>query len=118
MFRLLTAIIILSSLTVFGQDRPEYYVQFKVKFVSTAEQAKEIDKKMASRKGIITTHTDHVTSTYFCTLSAEVEYVFDDFENWFEKLGYEIVCFNKGINGDGGMMSPHELKNCEESNND
>jgi hypothetical protein len=101
----------------FGQDSPDYYVQFKVESVSDKNDAVHIDKKMSSRKGIISTHTDHITSTYFCTMSGEAGYVFEDFASWFEKLGYEISCFNKGMQGDGGMVSPHELKNCEDSNN-
>ena len=105
------------SVLSFAQDSPDYYVQFKVKFVGSEDQAKSIDKKMAGRKGIISTHTDHITSTYFCTMSGEAGYVFEDFESWFEKMGYEILCFNKGIQGDGGMVSPHDLKNCEDSNN-
>ena len=100
----------------FGQDSPNYYVQFKIKSVGSLDAARQIDKKMAGKKGIISTHTDHITSTYFCTMSGDSGYVFDDFESWFQKMGYEIVCFNRGIQGDGGMISPHELKNCEESN--
>lgn len=103
--------------SAYSQDSPDYYVQFKVNSVTTIEQAKAIDKKMEGKKGIISTHTDHITSTYFCTMSGEAEYVFEDFESWFEKMGYEIVCFNKGIRGDGGMMSPHALKDCEDFNN-
>jgi hypothetical protein len=101
----------------FAQDSPNYYVQFKVESISDKTDAEHIDKKMSGRKGIISTHTDHITSTYFCTMTGGAGYVFEDFENWFQKLGYEISCFNKGIEGDGGMVSPHELKNCEDSNN-
>ena len=107
---------ILWGLSTNAQDSPNYYVQFKVKFVGSPDDAKSIDKKMSARKGIISTHTDHVTSTFFCTMSGEAGYVFEDFETWFDKMGYEILCFNKGIQGDGGMLSPHFLKNCEDSN--
>ncbi|MBD3636885.1 MAG: hypothetical protein HUJ25_06030 [Crocinitomicaceae bacterium] len=72
---------------------------------------------MKHKKGIISTHTDHITSTYFCILSGDMGYDFKEFENWFNKMGYEIKCFNKGIQGDGGMIPPHDLKNCEEINN-
>ena len=117
MKKILVLIVFLSLLgTSFSQDSPNYYVQFKVKFVPSKDAATSIDKKMAGRKGIISTHTDHITSTYFCTMSGDAGYVFDDFETWFRKMGYEILCFNRGIQGDGGMISPHELKNCEESN--
>ncbi len=102
--------------STWAQDRPVYFVQFKVKTVSTAEQAKQIDKKILSKKGIISTHTDHVTSTFFCTLEAEAAYIFEDFEGWFSKLGLEINCFNKGQQGSSDMISPHTLKNCEENN--
>jgi len=104
---------------VFGasaQDRPAYFVQFKILKVNSELEAQNIDKKLKSKKGIISTRTDHITSTYFATLSAEAEYDFDQFESWFQKLGYEISCFNRGIHGNGGMRSPHELKNCEENN--
>lgn len=118
MKKIFVLIVFMSFLGIsFGQDSPDYYVQFKVKFVATKDAAAAIDKKMAGRKGIITSHTDHITSTYFCTMSGEAGYIFDDFEAWFQKMGYEILCFNRGIQGDGGMMSPHELKNCEDSNN-
>lgn len=110
-------ICLLVSMLAWTQDSPDYYVQFKVNTVSSMDEAKAIDKKMANKKGIITTHTDHITSTYFCTMSGDAEYIFDDFEGWFEKMGYEIVCFNKGIKGDGRMLSPHSFKNCEEFNN-
>ena len=99
-----------------SQDRPVYFAQFKVKSVNSIDQAKLIDKKILSKKGIISTHTDYVTSTFFCTMEADVEYVFEDFESWFSKLGYEVSCFNKGQQGTSDMISPHELKNCEENN--
>lgn len=107
----------LSTLIGFSQESPNYYVQFKVVGVGSQDDASGIDKKMLGKKGIISTHTDHITSTYFCTMTGEAEYVFDDFEAWFEKMGYTIVCFNKGMQGDGRMVSPHDLKNCEDSNN-
>jgi hypothetical protein len=115
-FNLLGLFLILWGINGFSQDSPDYYVQFKVNSVGSEDQAKAIDKKMEGKKGILSTHTDYVTSTYFCTMTGDAEYIFDDFETWFEKMGYEIVCFNKGIRGDGGMMSPHVLKKCEESN--
>lgn len=102
--------------SVIAQSGTTYYVQFKVSSVTDIESAEEIDKKMSSKKGVLSTRTDHITSTFFCTLSAEGDYDFEDFENWFKKMGFEISCFNKGIQGDGGMVSPHELKNCEDSN--
>lgn len=101
----------------YSQERPNYYVQFRIISVASVDEAQAIDKKMEGKKGIVTTHADHVTSTYFCTMNADAEYVFDDFEAWFLKLGYEIVCFNKGQQGDGKMLSPHDLKNCENNNN-
>lgn len=100
----------------FSQDRPIYFVQFKILSVNSADQAKSIDKKIMSKKGILSTHTDHITSTFFCTLEADAAYVFEDFQSWFSKIGYEIACFNKGQQGSGAMISPHELKNCEETN--
>lgn len=99
-----------------AQQGTTYYVQFKVSSVADLESAELIDKKMSTKKGILSTRTDHITSTFFCTMSGDMTYAFEDFESWFKKMGYEISCFNKGIQGDGGMVSPHELKNCEESN--
>ncbi|MFT4600645.1 MAG: hypothetical protein ACI857_000821 [Arenicella sp.] len=100
-----------------AQDRAAYFVQFKINKITSELEAKTIDKKLSGKKGILSTKSDHITSTYFCTLSAEAEYSFDEFESWFHKLGYEISCFNKGLHGNGGMKSPHELKNCVEINN-
>lgn len=116
MKRLIVLATVLVAAMSYGQDSPNYYVQFKVEKVSSDTDAAMIDKKISSKKGIIKTHTDHITSTFFCTMNGEAEYIFDDFEGWFEKLGFGIVCFNKGIQGDGRMVSPHELKNCEDSN--
>ena len=104
------------SCFAFSQDRPVYFVQFKITKITSLEQAKAVDAKMSNRKGILSTHTDYITSTYFCTLTAEADYIFEDFQNWFLKLGYEISCFNKGIQGTSELLSPHFLKNCEENN--
>lgn len=115
-FIILIAIVIGFSSNTLSQDRPIYFIQFKISTVSSLDQAKTIDKKILSKKGMISTHTDHVTSTFFCTLEAEATYVFEDFEAWFGKLGYEISCFNKGQQGSTDLISPHKLKNCEENN--
>ncbi|MEO9532642.1 MAG: hypothetical protein ABJG68_16565 [Crocinitomicaceae bacterium] len=109
-------ILLNSTNQVIAQDLPTYFVQFKITKVGSLEEAKEIDKKLGSKKGILSTHTDYKTSTYFCTLSAEAEYSFENFQSWMSKLGYEISCFNKGLQGTTSMVSPHELKNCEETN--
>lgn len=108
---------ILNSFLAKAQDRPVYFVQFKITKITSLEQAQTVDAKMMNRKGILSTHTDYITSTYFCTLTAETDYGFEDFQNWFFKLGYEISCFNKGIQGTSELLSPHSLKNCEETNN-
>jgi hypothetical protein len=112
----LMAILLVAGLKGQAQDRPAYFVQFKISKITSKSQALAVDKKIGGKKGVLSTHTDHLTSTYFCTLDPEAEYTFDVFEGWFQKLGYEISCFNKGIHGNGGMKSPHELKNCEENN--
>ena len=100
-----------------AQVTSAYFVQFKISAVTSESQALMIDKKIGNKKGILTTHTDFRTSTYFCTLDMETDYTFENFESWFIKLGFEISCFNKGLQGVGTMISPHELKNCEENNN-
>ena len=105
-----------TSFSLLAQDRPVYFVQFKINSVNSIDQVKAIDKKILSKKGIISAHTDHITSTFFCTLEADAAYVFEDFESWFSKLGYEISCFNKGQQGSVNTVSPHQLKNCEENN--
>ncbi|UKN03087.1 hypothetical protein K6119_06120 [Paracrocinitomix mangrovi] len=116
-FKILTITIFASLFfTSYGQDSPNYYAQFKVLTITQKEEALKIDKKIATKKGIISTHTDHLTSTFFCTMTGDVDYDMDDFTSWFSKLGYEITCFNKGIQGDDRMISPHELKKCEKSN--
>jgi len=99
-----------------AQETSAYFVQFKISTVTSEDQALMIDKKIGNKKGILTTHTDFRTSTYFCTLDMETDYTFENFESWFIKLGFEISCFNKGLQGVGTMVSPHELKNCEENN--
>lgn len=93
-----------------------YFVQFKIETVSSATDAQKIDAKISSKKGIVSSRTDHVTSTYFCSINNENIYSEDDFRNWFSKLGFEITCFNIGNYGNSTLISPHELKNCEENN--
>ena len=98
-----------------SQENPSYFVQFKISQVSSIEEAQVIDKKIGTKKGIVSTHTDYKTSTYFCTYSTEVDYTFEDFQSWLSKLGYEISCFNKGIQGSASLISPYELKGCIET---
>ena len=100
-----------------GYSQTVSFVQFKVNKISTAEEAKIIDDKIASKKGIISSRSDYVTSTYFCSVSSESDYTFEDFNAWFQKLGYEIGCYNAGTYGNTEMISPHELKKCEVNNN-
>jgi hypothetical protein len=109
-------IIFFSLISVFAdsQDETSYFVQFKISQVGSLEEAQNIDKKIGAKKGILSTHTDYKTSTYFCTLGAEIDYTFENFQGWFSKMGYEITCFNKGIQGSNALISPHELKVCIE----
>ena len=100
----------------YGHSQAVYFVQFKINSVSDAEEATVIDNKIASKKGVISSRTDHVTSTYFCSISTENDYTIEDFSSWFKKLGYEISCYNSGSYGNTEMISPHDLKKCEENN--
>lgn len=91
-----------------------YFIQFKIDKITTNEQAVVIDQKMRSKSGIKISRTDYLTSTYFCVLKPGIEYTKENFENWFDKLGYKITCFNKGIQGEDKSISPHILKNCND----
>ena len=90
-----------------------YFVQFKIDTISTNEQAMVIDQKMKTKSGIKISRTDYITSTYFCVLKPGIEYTKENFENWFEKLGYKISCYNTGIQGQDKSISPYILKNCQ-----
>lgn len=98
----------------FSHQTNYHFVQFRVKAISNAETAKLIDQKIGSKSGIIESRADHVTSTYFCLLTADSGYTEDDFKAWFAKLGFEIACYTKGVQNVDVMMSPHVLKNCTE----
>ncbi|MEX1000494.1 MAG: hypothetical protein WDZ35_00115 [Crocinitomicaceae bacterium] len=112
--RIFLLIISLSVLSDYAasQDTKNAYAQFKIRTISTQEQAREIDAKIKSKKGIISAHADYITSTYFCTFKTEASYTEAHFVKWFKKLGYEIDCFNSGISGDGKMIAPQGLKDC------
>lgn len=90
------------------------FVQFRVLTIPSAESAQEIDKKIGSKNGVLEAKSDYVTSTFFCLLSPETTYTKVDFENWFSKMGYEITCFNSGMQNKDVMISPHVLKSCVE----
>lgn len=89
-----------------------YFVQFKIETLHSNDEAMLIDQKMKSKSGIKISRTDYITSTYFCVLKPGVEYTRSNFETWFSKLGYEIKCFNQGIQAQDKSISPHILKNC------
>lgn len=88
------------------------FVQFRIITLSEDSQAETIDHKMNNKSGIESSKTDYITSTYFCTLKPGTDYTEDDFVGWFSKMGYEISCFHKGVQGVDHVYSPHELKVC------
>jgi len=92
----------------------QYFVQFRVSAVTDIESANAIDAKMNTKSGIVESRTDHITSTYFCLLSADADYTRADFETWFGKMGYTISCYSRGTQNVDMMASPHVLKNCVE----
>ena len=96
------------------QTEQSYFIQFKINTITSNEQAEKIDLKMRSKSGIKVSRTDYITSTYFCVLKPGIDYTKENFENWFSKLGYEIACFNKGIQSVDKSISPHILKNCQD----
>lgn len=112
---ILTLLIGLLALSFTKYDTEvSYFVQFKIDTISTNEQAMVIDQKMRSKTGIKISRTDYITSTYFCVLKPGTEYTKENFENWFEKLGYKIYCYNSGIQGQDKSISPYILKNCQD----
>lgn len=116
--RLFKQFIVLSAILTFcsssSLQTQTYFVQFRVLTIPDAESAKLIDEKMMSKSGILESRADHVTSTYFCQLSAEAGYTKENFVGWFAKFGYEICCYTKGVQNTDAMTSPHVLKNCTE----
>lgn len=109
-------IILVSALMMlsFSTQTNYHFVQFRVLAISDAETARTIDEKIGSKSGIIESRADHVTSTYFCLLTAESGYTEDDFKGWFAKLGFEIACYSEGVQNIDVIISPHILKNCTE----
>ena len=111
----ITVIFAMFSFTfIDNTQETSYFVQFKISIISSADQAMVIDQKMRSKSGIKISRTDYITSTYFCVLNPGINYTKENFENWFSKLGYEISCFNKGIQSQDKSISPYVLKNCME----
>jgi len=118
MKRLLPILLVLVTLLNYSfkspQNNSSYFIQFKINTISTNDQAMLIDQKMKLNSGIYISRTDYVTSTYFCILKPQIQYSQADFENWFEKLGYEITCYNTGIQGENKSISPYILKDCQD----
>jgi hypothetical protein len=109
------SLLLLSLLMLSFSNQTNYhFVQFRVLAIADAETAKLIDQKIGSKAGIIESRADHITSTYFCLLTADSGYTEEDFKTWFAKLGFEITCYTKGVQNLDVMVSPHVLKNCTE----
>ncbi|MBL7898833.1 MAG: hypothetical protein JNJ99_09885 [Crocinitomicaceae bacterium] len=88
------------------------FVQFRILSPLDSDSARKIDEKIGSKSGVLESRTDFVTSTYFCLLSPDADFTKEDFEEWFLKLGFEIACYNKGIQNIDAVISPHALKSC------
>ncbi len=116
-FKYLFALILFAGLSFsFNNQGTEtnHFVQFKINSISSNDQAMVIDQKMRTKSGIKISRTDYITSTYFCILKDGIIYTQEEFENWFSKLGYEISCYNTGIQSQDKSISPHILKNCND----
>ncbi len=100
------------SATQKNSQSTKYFIQFRINVINDEKQARQIDHKMKNKSGISSSKTDHITSTFYCSLNPGADYTEVDFENWFTKMGYEISCFHKGIQGVDNVISPHELKSC------
>lgn len=94
------------------QTNDRYFVQFKINSIETAEQAQHINKQMSLNSNIEASRADYYTSTYFCYLTNGSNSSEEDFKIWFEKLGYKISCFNKGIETKDIGIEIDVLKNC------
>jgi hypothetical protein len=113
----LSVILVLALMMLsFSTQTNYHFVQFRVLAIPDSETARAIDEKIGSKSGIIESRADHVTSTYFCLLTADSGYTEDDFKAWFAKLGFEIACYSEGVQNIDVMISPHILKNCTEEN--
>jgi hypothetical protein len=113
-----TLLISLIFFTLFSfknnDTEPSYFVQFKIFTVQSNANAGLIDNKMRQKSGIKMSRTDYITSTYYAVLNPGIDYTEEQFSNWFNKLGYTIGCFNKGVYQRDAIVSPHELKNCSD----
>jgi hypothetical protein len=93
-------------------DELSYFVQFKIFTVNSQSDAMLIDTKMRHKSGVMMSRTDHITSTYYAVLNPGVDYTEAQFIKWFDKLGYTIGCFYKGVFQQNEIIAPHTLKNC------
>ncbi len=111
---LLTALVIFTLMSFKNNDtEPSYFVQFKIFTVKSNADASKIDNKMRQKSGIKMSRTDYISSTYYAVLNPGIDYTQEQFENWLNKLGYSIGCFHKGVYQRDAIISPHELKKCE-----
>lgn len=88
------------------------FVQFRIVTPLDQQMAAEVDKKMSGKDGVLESRTDFVTGTYFCLLNPESTFTKENFVAWFTKMGLEIACYTKGIQGTDATISPHVLKTC------
>lgn len=91
----------------------QYFVQFKVNTISENSQAMVVDQHMNTVAGVDISRTDYITSTYFCVLSPGISYSETDFTTWFEDLGFSISCYYQGIQNVDNVISPNDLKDCQ-----
>jgi len=112
---LLISFLALSFLSFNNNDtESSYFVQFKIFTVKSNSDAQLIDNKMRQKSGIKMSRTDYISSTYYAVLNPGIDYSEEQFTNWFDKLGYTIGCFRKGIFQQDNIVSPHELKDCND----
>ncbi|MFD1553497.1 hypothetical protein DNU06_07430 [Putridiphycobacter roseus] len=111
-FFLLVAI--LFSFTSGHQSTGRHIIQFKIKTITTYEEAAKIDAFMGTQDGILASRTDYIGETYFCFTDKNKDLTETNFKNWMKELGYQIGCFHKTVDGEGKAVNMDELEKCAE----
>lgn len=85
--------------TVDNKGNERKFSQFIVEDADTREEAQMIDKHMRAQAGVLVSRMDSHSRKYFIVHDSNYSYDEAYFTKTFEKLGFEIKCYNEGIHG-------------------
>ncbi len=115
---LLSLLLVYSLATSFGiaesNQTDTYFVQFKIINLNSQDDASKIDNLMRAKSNIQISRTDVINDVYFCVLSSGISADENQFRTWFRDMGYEISCFNAGLQFVDRLIPPTTLKLCQD----